>query len=140
MYLLELPEDAAQRHKEHVVSGTSAQGGWIVELSANELKFITIPLSPSETKHNCGFGRTKGGIVFHSKSGGCVWLECTSTGSRDALADTVSSWHSAATEINNPPLEVTRVSNQEAVVILPRGNSGRHIVSLLAERTVHRIW
>lgn len=139
MYLLELPADAAQRHQEHVVE-TSTQGGWFLELSASDLKFVTIPLSPSEVKHGCVSGRAKSDIVFHSRSGGCAWLECTSAGSRDALADAVSTWHSAATEINNLRLEVSRVSIQEAVAILPRGNSGRHIVSLLAERTTHRTW
>lgn len=81
---------------------------------------------------------SKAGLILHSKSGACAWIECSSDSSRNALIDLVSAWHSAETK--SIPLKVERVSAEKASADTGGERGGRLMVSMLSERQSCLLW
>lgn len=71
---------------------TQAPGGWFVRLNASDLSHISVPLNPAKP----GQDRFESGsdLILHKRGGvgACLWIECRSAASRDALVDLVSAW------------------------------------------------
>lgn len=142
MFLLELPT--------HATDGTQGDAqhsrGWFLKITASALGFLSVPLTPSQTKlggstfnwekkSTAGRGRSAvgglGGLIIHGRRGGCAWVECGSADRRDALVDVVLAWHSAETK--GSALKVERSSVEEASAKVTRTNGARYMASLLTD-------
>ena len=86
-----------------------------------------------------GVCASNSGLIFYSKGGGCVWVECGSAGRRDALVGVVSAWHSSETK-GGAPLQVQRISAQRAAANVGGERGGRLMPSLLVQRKACLLW
>lgn len=149
MFLLELPVDALsgpeackEGHKGH--GEPPLPRGWYVKIDAPTLKSISVPMGSEEVdlwaNENEGNsarpqsstqGHTDHGVIFHTRSGACVWVNCGNGISRDSLVRTVTMWHISETKTS--VLDLRHMPRAEAEAGM-RSNQGGVMRSLLSER------
>lgn len=120
--------------------------GWCLKVVPHSLQSVSVPMSQGEVGVACGGGKGgggrgggrraamaggRGGLIFHTRSGCCAWMECPDARSRDELVQVVAAWHSA--EIKGRSLKVCYLPQAEAMDKV-RGPNGAGIRSLLHER------
>lgn len=145
MFLLELPVDALSGPDsgEGVHQGHEPPPrGWYVKVDARSLKSMSVPMGSEEvdlwaSEENSGRPQsssqchTDHGVIFHARSGACVWVNCGNGISRDSLVRAVTMWHISETKTS--VLDLRHMPRAEAEAGM-RSNQGGVMRSLLSER------